>query len=113
MKRVSLTVYDHATDADSDWKNLDTLKSDKTIIEVMGFIAKEDEHYYYLVQAHGEEQYSNCFRVLKSTVIKEEEFKRKLSKPRRSPVRGGEIRKQAQTEFNQGNDSVLEGKDAT
>lgn len=75
MKLLYLKVLDHCTDPDPNWKELDSMNINKTEIEVVGFLAKEDDDYYFMVQAHGEEQYSNCFRVLKSTVVKRKEFK--------------------------------------
>lgn len=75
MKMMYFKIYDHSSDSDMDWKELVDLNTTSTVIEVIGFVAKEDSNYYHLVMSHGDSQYSGCFRVVKSTIIKKKTFR--------------------------------------
>ena len=91
MKLIYIKFYDHSADSNSTWKEMSELHIEPVTIEVVGFRVKEDELSYHLVQAHGQDDFSNSFSVLKSTIILQKEFKipkRKSSKPRRKTIRG-------------------------
>lgn len=75
MKLAYFKCYDHSSAKDMGWCGIDQLCDESVIIEVSGFIEKEDESAYYLVMARGDDEFSGAFTVIKSTIIKKKFFK--------------------------------------
>lgn len=75
MKLVYLKFLDHSSEANESWEPISSIDSSAPTIEVSGFIAKETDDTYTLVQAHGDGEFRNVFHVLKSTVIKKKVFR--------------------------------------
>lgn len=75
MKLVYLKFLDHSSEANESWEPIESIQSEAPTIEVCGFIAKETDDAYTLVQAHGDGEFRNVFHVLKSTVIKKKVFR--------------------------------------
>jgi hypothetical protein len=75
MKLMYIEFLDHCSEAGLEWKSVEDLSSEVPTISVAGFLAKEDDKAYHLVQAHGDGQYSNCFSILKSTIVRKKYFK--------------------------------------
>lgn len=75
MKLMYIKFLDHCAGCDAEWKETDELDPKMPEIEVVGFLAKEDENSYTLVQANEGTSYSNFFSIIKSTVIKKKFFK--------------------------------------
>jgi hypothetical protein len=74
MKVIYLKFYDHSASPTSDWIKLSELDSTKVIMEIVGFIAKEDDEAYHLVMCHGDEEFTHAFTVIKKAVIKKKSF---------------------------------------
>jgi hypothetical protein len=80
MKMIYLKFKDHSSEANESWESIESIEPTAPEIEVIGFVAKETDDTYTLVQAHGDGEFRNVFHVLKSTIVKKRIFKNQCQK---------------------------------